>query len=230
MPWAPEPPPSPEFVYSTEFGNSATVFPKILGLYVKPGAVIADLTFDTGRFWRNVDAGTYQVVGSGIPSPSPHPLPPRARASSPPFAGALIADARRTPYRNESFDAVVLDPPYGNASTTPRRDGIQRSYNLASCMTPEQIRKLYFEAMDEAERILKMRGILIVKCQNFVDGGRNHFMEEYIWLRALKLFFRAEGKINMVPPGKPIMRHPDRPQQHERKNHSTFWIFRKVKP
>lgn len=220
MPWAPEPP-KPERVYSTEFGNSSQVFPKVLGLYVKPGAVIADLTIDSGRFWKNVDPRAYRVVGSGIPAPN----------GKQPFVGQLIADARRTPYRDESFNVVVLDPPYGNASTTPRTDGIQHSYNTESLMTPKEIRGFYLAGIDEAERILKMRGILIVKCQNFVDGGRSHFMEEFIWLKALRQgFFRAEGKINMVPPGKPIMRHPDRPQQHERKNHSIFWIFRKVKP
>lgn len=202
------------FVYSTEFGTSADVFPKILRLYVKDGSVIADLTYGGGVFWKKVDMSKYHVRPSD------------------PFSSSTIVplmDARHTEYSDNELDVVVLDPPFGNWSTRPRRDGIKDRYNLDSLMTPKAVKQFYADAIDEAVRILTRRGILIVKCQDAVDGGKQHWMTELIYIYATRLGFRGEGKINMVPPGKPRIRHPDRPQQHERKNHSTFWIFRKMK-
>jgi len=179
----------PEFVYSAEIGTSADIIPKILGLYVPPGAVIADVTYDKGVFWRRVDRSAFTVYGSDIGR----------------TAGlSLRCDARRLPYRSESLDVVVLDPPYGNASTSPRRDGISWRYSLATCMTPLEIRCFYW------------------------DGGKQHWMTIEVFDLAVRLLgFRGEGKINMVQHGKPTIRHPNRPQKHERKNHSVFWIFKK---
>lgn len=203
-----------KFIYSTEFGTSADVFPKILGLYVKPGSGIADLTYGKGVFWKKVDTDRYTILPSDL---------------FPESVIVLRMDARRTAYDPASLDAVVLDPPYGNMSTKPRTDCIEERYNLASLKTPKALYEWYAASIDEAVRILKVRGTLIVKCQDFVDGGKQHWITEQIWLYAIRAGLEAIGRINMVPPARPRIRHPDRPQQHERKNHSTFWIFRKVK-
>lgn len=201
-----------EFCYSTEFGTSADVFRKVLALYVPEFSVIADLTYGKGVFWKKVDMNRYTVL--------PSDLYPKSII-------VLRMDARKTSYEDETLDAVVIDPPYGNMSTKTRTDHLEERYNLASLKTPAALYEWYAACIDEAFRILRMKGILIVKCQDFVDGGKPHWIAEDIWLYAIRAGASAEGKINMVPPAKPRIRHPDRPQQHERKNHSTFWVFRK---
>jgi hypothetical protein len=202
-----------KFVYSTIHGISADVLAQILSIYVRPGSIIADLTFNTGGFWRNLDISGYTLIASDLFS----------------FPGLdLRADMRNLPFRPGSFHAVIMDPPYGNASTSPRTDSLEKRFNLQSVKTPAGILALYRDAIPEAHRILKKRGVLILKCQDMVDGGRQHFMSVDICNHARSIGFRGEDKFNMVPPGKPRMRHRDRPQQHARKNHSEFWVFRKV--
>jgi tRNA G10 N-methylase Trm11 len=202
-----------QFVYSTIHGISADVLAQILSIYVRPGSIIADLTFNTGGFWRTLDISGYTLIASDLF----------------PFPGLdLRTDMRNLPYRSGSFDAVIMDPPYGNGSTTPRTDSLQDRFNLEMVKTPKQILALYRDSIPEAHRILKKRGILILKCQDMVDGGRKHFMSVDICNHARSIGFRGEDKFNMVPPGKPMIRHPDRPQQHARKNHSEFWVFRKT--
>lgn len=66
------------------------MFPKILALHVSEGATIADVTYGSGVFWRNVPTGTYTLKPTDI---------------------ADGVDCRKLPYEKESLDCVVLDPP-----------------------------------------------------------------------------------------------------------------------
>ena len=207
----PESPPCGPVVYSTLFGTSAEAFPQILDLWVPDGAWIADLTCNRGVFWKQVPL-RYQIVRSDI---------------APEQGIQVQADLRSTPYRDDTFDCVVIDPPYGNHSTTPRRDGIKDSYNLETCLTPQEVRALYLRGIDEAHRILRIKGLLIVKCQNGVNGGRKIWHSEALWAYANGHGFIAEDRFTMVPPSKPMIRHPDRRQQHSREWGSVFWVFRK---
>ena len=70
--------------------GNAEVFPRVLDLHVPPGAVVADVTFGQGVFWRNVPAGRYQVLPTDIQTGT---------------------DCRALPYADASLDCVVLDPP-----------------------------------------------------------------------------------------------------------------------
>lgn len=200
-------------IYSTIFGSSAEAFPQILLIHVKLGALILDCTYRKGVFWKRMN-GEYDVIRSDLAE-----LP----------GLDLRADLRELPFRNQSVDCMVLDPPYGNGSSNPRTDCISGSYDLPSCRTPEGIRKLYRSGLDEASRILRIKGILIVKCQSLVNGGRQHWIAEEIWREAELNGFEAIDRFLVVPKGMPILRHPDRPQQHARKWGSTFWVFKKEK-
>ena len=76
---------------SAYLSGNVEVFPQILDLHVPAGSRVADVTFGTGVFWKNVDLSKYELIASDI---------------------ATGIDCRKLPYENESLDAVVLDPPY----------------------------------------------------------------------------------------------------------------------
>lgn len=201
-----------DVIYSTILGNSADAFQQIAGLHVPAGSVILDMTWGAGIFWRNVNPQAYEVW----------------RIDRAPRPGIDVrADCTSLPFRPGTFDAAVLDPPYGNMSTRPRRDSVCDLYNLSSCMSPDEVRRFYTDLLWQAYEALKLGGILIVKCQNFVNGGKNHWMEIEIYNEARFLRFIPVDKFHVVPPTKPNLRHPNRPQQHARKWGSTFWVFRK---
>lgn len=71
-------------------GNDA-VFPRVLGLCVRPGSTVADVTFGKGVFWRQIPHGSYDLLATDI---------------------ATGIDCRKLPYEDGSIDAVVLNPPY----------------------------------------------------------------------------------------------------------------------
>jgi hypothetical protein len=72
-------------------GGNADVFPQVLELHVPKDAIVADVTFGKGVFWRNVDVDAYTVLVSDLDTG---------------------VDATDLPYGDESLDALVLDPPY----------------------------------------------------------------------------------------------------------------------
>lgn len=80
-----------EAVLSAHVAGNAELFPLVMALHVPPGAVVADVTYGGGVFWRRVPPGRYRLLASDL---------------------ATGTDCRALPYAAGSVDALVLDPPY----------------------------------------------------------------------------------------------------------------------
>ena len=83
--------PTNDLVLSAYADGNEVVFPKILDLYVKPGSVVADVTYGQGVFWRGIPGDRYDLRATDIQDG---------------------VDCRNLPYADEEIDCVVLDPPY----------------------------------------------------------------------------------------------------------------------
>ena len=195
--------------------SNAAVFKDIVRLYVPTGSVVVDLNFGRGWFWTDIDQTKYTVVAIDID---------RERLTGmKPGHNGVCADQQTAPIRRKSVAAVVIDPPYGCWSTTVRTDSIGRAYNLhALC---GDVAKVYETAMCEAADMLDDKGICIVKCQDAINSGKQHFVHIQIHQIALDLKWIAEDFFVVVQAKTPMMRHKH--QLHARKNHSYFWVFRK---
>ena len=80
-----------DLVWSASAEGNDRIFPRILDLYVKPGSIVADVTYGKGVFWRNVTDGRYELRATDIQDG---------------------VDCRALPYGDGEVDCVVLDPPY----------------------------------------------------------------------------------------------------------------------
>jgi hypothetical protein len=197
-------------IYSTIQGNSSDVLPPILELYVQSGARILDCTYNKGTFWKK--AGNYQPIRSDLGV----------------FPNLDVrADLARLPFRNGSLDVLVLDPPYGNMSTVARTDHMQGPYALKMVRTPTDVMDLYRDGIDEAERVLSPGGVLIVKCQDAVNSGRQVWFSVKIYNYAIMCSFEGIDRFHQLPHNRPHMRHNT--QKHSRKWGSTWWVFRSGK-
>ena len=87
---------------------------------------------------------------------------------------------------------------------------------------------MYFSAGKEANRVLKLKGILIVKCQDEVSANKQHLTHVEIINAYNELGFYAKDLFVVVRPNKPAMSRVIR-QVHARKNHSYFLVFVKEK-
>ncbi|HID54776.1 MAG TPA: site-specific DNA-methyltransferase [Anaerolineae bacterium] len=215
--------PTSNLTLSAYVGGNADIFPKILALHVQPGSVVADVTYGKGVFWQNVPPGQYIVKATDI---------------------ADGTDCRRLPYADESIDCVVLDPPYMEGfyrkkSSQKAGSGSHTSFRSAYANGDEvngQTRKtgtakwhaavtdMYFRAGREAQRVLKKKGVLIVKCQDEVSGGKQWLTHVEIINAYEKYGFYTKDLFVVVRKNRPGVSRLKK-QVHARKNHSYFLVF-----
>ncbi len=203
-----------QLVFSAHSGTNDELFPRILSLYVAPGSVVADVTYGKGVFWKRVPQGLYQMKASDL---------------------TQGIDCRSLPYEDQSIDCVVLDPPYMHTPGGTAHVGHQNyegyyrnntSKNGSGKKYHEAVLDLYFKAADEAHRVLRKDGILIVKCADEVCANQQR-------LTHVELINDFTGKGFIVEDLFALLRnnHPGvsriLKQVHARKNHSYFLVFRK---
>ena len=204
--------PTNDLTFSAYVGSNDDVFPRVLELYVAPGSTVADVTYGRGVFWRQIPEDRYKLLASDIQDG---------------------VDCRELPYGANEIDCVVLDPPYmhspgGSAHTA--HDAFERHYrnngsgNQTATKYHEAVIDLYEDAGREAHRVLRDRGVLIVKCQDEVCSNRQRFTHIEIIQAYEQIGFVAEDLFVVVRQNRPGVSRAIR-QVHARKNHSYFLVF-----
>lgn len=211
-----------DVVHSALVGDNSELFPKILDLYVAEKSVIADVTFGTGVFWKNIDTSKYTFHPSDIKTG---------------------IDARKLPYADNYLDACVFDPPYmeglyRKATTHLAGSGTHSSFrNYYSDGSVEEksefkyhdkVLDMYLSVAQEVTRVLKDKGIFIVKCQDEVSANRQKLTHVEIIYAYEKMGFYCKDLFVLVRTNKPSVSRIVK-QQHARKNHSYFLVFIKQK-
>ncbi len=204
--------PTNDLVVSASVDGNANVFPSILKLYVPEGQTVADVTYGKGVFWKNVPSDRYTLLATDLETG---------------------VDCRCLPYDNASIDCVVLDPPYMHSpggTTHSGQPAFEEHYrNNGSGNNTEKkyhdaVLDLYEKGGAEAFRVLRERGVLIVKCQDEVCSNRQRFTHIEIVQVYERIGFVAEDLFVVVRQNRPGVSSAVR-QVHARKNHSYFLVF-----
>ena len=183
------------------------------------------LRYGKGAFWKFVPDGRYITVFSDLNT------------------GSLLEEAtigkydcRRLPYEDATFDALVLDPPYMHTPGGTAYESMpayENCYRNNDTDAPEGLKYhdavlgLYVEAAREAARVLKKKGVLIVKCQDEVCAHKQRLTHVEIINEYAKLGFYCDDLFVVVQTNLPGVSRMVR-QKHARKNHSFFCIFRRA--
>ena len=136
------------------------------------------------------------------------------------------------PYEDHSLDCVVIDPPYmhspgGTAHSSSSHRAFERHYrnngtgNQTGAKYHEAVLELYQQAGLEAYRVLRDRGVCIVKCQDEVCSNRQRFTHVEIMRDYEQMGFTSEDLFVVVRQNRPGVSRTKR-QVHARKNHSYF--------
>jgi hypothetical protein len=211
-----------EVVHSAHTGRNAALFAQVMALHVPEGALVADVTYGQGVFWREVPAGRYRLLASDL---------------------ATGTDCRALPHACGAIDALVLDPPYleGLLREKPETRGGQGSHaalrefyaaasdggGVGQGRWHQAVLDLYLDAAREARRVLRDHGILIVKCQDEVSANRQELTHVQLVTSLAELGFYARDLFVLVRANRPGVARLLR-QVHARKNHSYFLVFQKV--
>jgi hypothetical protein len=217
-----------DLVCTAHLGINEDVFPSILALHVPDRALIADVTYSGGVFWKKVSAKhRYRVLASDV-------KPIEA-------ARAIRADCRALPYRDTSLHCVILDPPYmeglyrratshlaGNGTYAAFRSAYSNGQQTDDGPKyHDAVLDLYFRAGREAHRVLQPHGVLIVKCQDEVSANTQRLTHCEIIERYREFGFYPKDLFVLVRQNRPAVSRLQR-QVHARKNHSYFLVFVKT--
>ena len=215
--------PTSNLVLSAYVDGNENIFPKILELHVPKGSRIADVTWGRGVFWKNVAKDQYVVVGSDI---------------------ASGVDCKKLPYETNSFDCIVLDPPYmegfyrknnNQKAASGSHSSLAEAYSNGDEINSDEdnsgtkkwhaaVTDMYFKASNEAYRVLRKKGILIVKCQDEVSAGKQWFTHIEIINKLEEIGFYSKDLFVVVRKSRPSVSRLVK-QVHARKNHSYFIVF-----
>ena len=189
---------------TTVSGDQTEILKSIMVLHNEGKPFDADLTYGNGGFWKSIPPPAYL---SDIEPKGP---------------GIFREDATKLTLPDKYFGSVVFDPPFihapGKASIMGRQFGGFKSQ--------QELGVMYSDSLWEIYRVLTPKGLLVFKCQDIVESGKqvwNH-IRVYEWARLWG--FRAEDLFILTGKGS-IVGHNHSRQVHARKTHSYFWVFRK---
>jgi hypothetical protein len=145
----------------------------------------------------------------------------------------LVADCTHLPYRDQSLDVVVLDPPYLHyPGPHIAKDFYNSRATTAGMSHASIVRDLYCRGMLAAAYALKAGGLLLVKGKDEIERGQQCYVRDELPRAAQRCGFRdqdmflyeAQWSLTLLPWAERA------PQKHARKNHSYLFVFRLTAP
>jgi SAM-dependent methyltransferase len=172
---------------------------------------ILDATVNAGRFWRGSQR---PVVGMDI----------NLR-----FHPDVVGDNLAMPFRRETFDVVVYDPPHIPNQGKDRSKDFNTRFGLvlkSSAAHGYNFSHLYLPFAHEAYRLLKPDGLLLCKIADYVHNHRLQWAHVDLIHAATEAGFCPCDCIVKVRKG-PIVDPKWQVAHHARRHHCYWLVFRK---
>lgn len=192
--------------YKSVFDDEQELLKALIELH-SPWGIECDPMYFKGNFYKD-----------GIESPAHrYDINPQA-------VGVEKADARYLPINDDTFNSMILDPPFlfgihGKAKEyySSRTHTIFKDFS--------ELEECYLGILTEAKRVLNSKGVLIFKCQDYTDS-KTTMTHALVYNWATDIGFYAKDLAILVKPNK--VYNGNTTQRHLRKIHTYFWVFRKV--
>jgi tRNA G10 N-methylase Trm11 len=197
-------------IYTSYTGNNDLLFNQVSKLYFHDGDKIADVTYGKGVFWKTIDTSKYNFFASDKITC------PKAKY-----------DFCNLPYKSETFDVVVFDPPYAHNPGSMIVNNSYQNKETTRGFYHKDIINLYRSGMEEGYRILKKQGLLLVKCQDEIESSKQKRSHIEIFNIAIdELGMKDKDLFVLTQKRFPVIQHSK--QQHARKNNSFLWVLVKI--
>lgn len=132
-------------------------------------------------------------------------------------------DATNLPFNDKEIRSMILDPPFVIANRKSQMKN--NATNFGYFKSFDELRSFYEKILSEAQRVLKRKGLLVFKCQDFTD---NKTIMTHILVHELATkqgFYAKDLAILVNTKNKPTNNKLN--QRHFRKVHTYFWVFQK---
>jgi len=192
--------------------NEQEIIRDILYLHGNGNYIDCDPTFSIGNFYKD-----------GL-------IKPKYRFDKFPQLNDVIeANSNNIPLENESCNIIMFDPPFVIGGTT-YNESDEGSCIIAKRFTSfkdfDELKQMYSSSLKEFYRILKEDGIVIFKCQDCVASAKQHFSHVWLMNESVKIGYYPKDLFILLAKNRI---NDGRKQQHARKYHSYYWVFKKEK-
>lgn len=196
--------------------TNAELIKVVAGLHFKPVDRVYDCTYGTGKWWRKYKPRYF--YHSDLDDQN-DPI-----------------DFREMPWDDEQFDVTCFDPPYvsiGGRKTTTLPSFIKAYGMQTSKLTVKDNEFLIYQGMAECHRVTRVGGLVVVKCMNYISGGKfvqgHDFVTrfcagEMMGMEQVGEFIHWSG---LGPQPKHNLDGSVRRQVHARNSHSFLCLFKK---
>ena len=136
-------------------------------------------------------------------------------------------DFRALPEPDGYFDVVAFDPPYIAPGSRDKSTigQFNDAYGIDHCpRTPAELHDMIVDGLHEFRRVLKPKGILLVKAMNYVTSGKYLPAAYDILDEATSLGFTLIDEFVHI--GNPGPQPKGRGQKHSRANYSNLFVLR----
>ncbi|HUV09726.1 MAG TPA: hypothetical protein VMX12_02040 [Acidimicrobiia bacterium] len=190
-------------VAAKRWPSNAELIADAAQLHLDAEALALDATFGRGTWWKVWRPNRLITVDLSKGDPM------------------VRADFRRLPFRPGTFGLVAYDPPYKlNGTGTPDAD---ERYGVELPASRAGRQELILAGLEGCAAVLAKKGMLIVKVQDQVNGGKMRWQTTMVAIHAASLGLRLVDRFDKLGAR-------DQPegtsQQHARDRGSTLLVFR----
>ena len=194
--------------------DQSEIIKNILELHVPGKRIDCDPTYSTGGFYN----------GTGIETPV------FFFDICPKTDDVVYADVRNLPFRDNSLGCVIFDPPFlaTTGKSLSRNDGSNKiNKRFGTYPNEKALHQFYINAVRELYRVLKNDGILIFKVQDKVSSSKQYFSHCFVYEQAVAAGFYPLDLFILLAKSRLVANWQAENQNHARKYHSYFWVFKK---
>jgi hypothetical protein len=175
-----------------------------------------DCTYSKGAFWKDL------------------PGPVNKSDLIPANESIIEASSENLPFADGSMKSIMYDPPFVIAGSSYKGNKEGSSIiakRFEGYANYRELTENYYNTLKELYRVCEKGGYVVMKCQDTVSGGKNHFTHCLIMNMAMQIgfyprdMFVLTSNVRINSFGTKWTK-----QEHARKYHSYFWVFEKVKP
>ena len=131
-------------------------------------------------------------------------------------------DASNLPIKSNSIKSIMFDPPFVGGSRNEGKPGIIKERFSYYKTIQNDLWGMYSKAIHEFYRVLRKDGVLVFKCQDTVESGKQYITHVEVMNQAYKVGFYPKDLFILTANSRIIRQER---QFHARKFHSYFWVF-----
>lgn len=192
----------------TTYTDEHELLGDLLYLHNDGRGVEVDPCYSIGRFWR------------GLPQPQ-HKFD-----IAPQVEGVQRASSDHLPFAAASVQSVMFDPPFV-IGVPVQTDNSIMSNRFSAYFNLDALKDHYTRSIAEFQRILVVGGLLVVKCQDTITCSKQFLTHVFVINEAERVGFYAKDLFVLVR-DQAIIDPKWGAQQHARKTHCYFLVFRKT--